>query len=99
MHPIETYYTRLNQSSVPADQDNSSRSRHWFTPVGTWIRSIANQLKQVRLLGPAYEPRVRRKVNQCGTPTYQIYDPVTHCHHTFSSEEALRVWLDKRYYL
>ncbi|MGF1517402.1 MAG: hypothetical protein ACFCVB_06310 [Nodosilinea sp.] len=43
-------------------------------------------------------PRVRLECDRNGNTLFVVYDPVSRERHTFSSEQALRVWADQRYY-
>ncbi len=43
-------------------------------------------------------PRVKLKRDRDGHTLFIAYDPVSRQRHTFSSEQALRVWADQRYY-
>ena len=43
-------------------------------------------------------PRVRLKRDRRGNTLFVAYDPVSQERHTFSSEQALRVWAEQRYY-
>jgi len=44
------------------------------------------------------EPRIVTKSDRAGNPIYEVYDPIDRRHHTFASEQAVRVWLEERYY-
>lgn len=44
------------------------------------------------------EPRIVTKRNAQGDLYFSAYDPISQHHHTFHSEKALRIWLDRRYY-
>ncbi|MEM9003626.1 MAG: hypothetical protein AAGE59_08885 [Cyanobacteria bacterium P01_F01_bin.86] len=44
------------------------------------------------------ELRIVTKRDGQGNDYFAAYDPISQAHHTFTSEQALRVWLDERYY-
>lgn len=44
------------------------------------------------------EPRISRRFDRQGYPYFHIYDPIDRAHYAFSSEEAVRTWLEQRYY-
>ncbi len=60
----------------------------------TWLR----QLLAHWLAFYSAEPLIAWQRNGAGDITFTAYDPVDRSTHTFASEEALRVWLDQRYY-
>jgi hypothetical protein len=43
------------------------------------------------------EPRITQKKDPSGHSYFVIYDPYDRSRHTFLTEEAVRVWLEKRY--
>ena len=98
MRLIDTHYTSLSQYAAAAGPLRPSRSRRVARRVWTWIKSAIDQLGELRVLSEPYEPRAKRKMDEFGNLSYQVYDPVSNSHHTFTSEEALRIWLDQRYY-
>ena len=51
----------------------------------------------VSVLAPLDGPRIKQIEDPHGGLTYMTYDPVTGSRHRFDSEEALRVWLERRY--
>lgn len=52
----------------------------------------------LNLLVPSDQPQVRRSQNRQGQPLWSVYDPVSHTTQVFASEEAVRIWLEQRYY-
>lgn len=44
------------------------------------------------------EPQIVTKHDRDGNAHYSVYDPIDRSHQTFHSEEAVRAWLDGRYY-
>ncbi|MEO0852308.1 MAG: hypothetical protein AAFY15_02220 [Cyanobacteria bacterium J06648_11] len=44
------------------------------------------------------EPRIWKIMRADGTTHWKVYDPNSHRSSTFSSENDVRVWLDRRYY-
>ena len=51
----------------------------------------------VSSLAPLDGPRIQQIEDSRGDLTYMTYDPVTGRRHRFDSEEALRIWLGRRY--
>lgn len=91
-------YAQLELIPEPSEQPvqtGHSLGRAWagvkarFGPVGTalWAYFCGSTA-----------PRVRLKRDLRGNPLFIAYDPVSRQRHTFSSEQALRVWADQRYY-
>ncbi len=98
MRLIDTYYTSLSQHSSSASSSQPNRSYGVAKRVWIWIKSVVDQLGELSIFCDPYEPRAKRKVDKFGNLYYQVYDPVSHSHHAFTSEDALRTWLDQRYY-
>ena len=44
------------------------------------------------------EPQIIARKNHRGDVYFQVYDPQTQWTGTFSSEQEVRIWLDRRYY-
>jgi hypothetical protein len=44
------------------------------------------------------EPRITQKQDKSGNWIYRVYDPITHQHLIFDSEQEVRIWLEERYY-
>ncbi|HBR00157.1 MULTISPECIES: hypothetical protein [Roseofilum] len=44
------------------------------------------------------EPRITEKKDRDGNWIYHVYDPLSHQHLMFDSEQEVRVWLEERYY-
>lgn len=44
------------------------------------------------------EPQISTHYDDAGNPFYVVYDPVAHQRYTFDTEQAVRTWLDGRYY-
>jgi hypothetical protein len=48
--------------------------------------------------GQTSEPKIRRKRDRDGNEYFRVYDPSTGMSSTFTSEQEVRIWLDRRYY-
>lgn len=57
-----------------------------------WGKSLLN------FYSGSNEPRISRRFDRQGYPYFHIYDPIDNAHYTLSSEEAVRTWLEQRYY-
>ncbi|MEM6447909.1 MAG: hypothetical protein AAFY57_15670 [Cyanobacteria bacterium J06642_2] len=44
------------------------------------------------------EPRIWKIMRADGTTHWRIYDPTSDRRHSFSSENEVRAWLERRYY-
>ncbi len=61
---------------------------------GSWLQQLlAHWLKLY-----SAEPLIACQRNDAGCLIFTAYDPVDRSSHTFATEEALRAWLDQRYY-
>lgn len=63
---------------------------------------LAQTLKQLgdramRFFTGQTEPRIWQRTRQ-GQPTWFAHDPITNRTRQFSSEQEVRLWLEKRYY-
>lgn len=65
------------------------------------INHIVNALEKVsrNLAKRRVEPQIVQKHNLQGNTYWQIYDPISTSHRSFSSKQEVRAWLDSRYYL
>ncbi|MGF1459386.1 MAG: hypothetical protein ACFBSG_10205 [Leptolyngbyaceae cyanobacterium] len=52
----------------------------------------------LRYFTGSQEPRISVQQDSEGQPVFEIYDPVDQSRHTLTSEQDVRVWLEKRYY-
>lgn len=65
-------------------------------------RSLAQTLKQIgdrtmRFFTGQTEPRIWQRTRQ-GQPTWFAHDPITNRTRQFTTEQDVRLWLEKRYY-
>jgi hypothetical protein len=65
---------------------------HWRDALETGLNRL------VALLSGSSEPQVTTLVDRGGQQQWHVYDPVLNHHHTFTSEQEVRVWLEQRYY-
>ena len=45
------------------------------------------------------EPQIVKKCDRHGNSYWQVYDPVSASRCSFGSEQEVKAWLDRRYYL
>lgn len=53
--------------------------------------------KIVQSIVESNEPRLYSRKNRCGSPYWEIHDPIIGRRVFFSSEAEVRDWLDRRY--
>lgn len=65
-----------------------------------WFRMRINGFRKslVRTLMLDPEPYISEHQNRKGEFYYRVYDPDQDIHHTFDSEESVRIWLEERHY-
>ena len=61
---------------------------------------MINFLKRIGryLIANRIEPHVKSISDRQGNNYWQVYDPVSNCNYSFSSEKEVRAWLDTRYH-
>ncbi|MBX2863718.1 MAG: hypothetical protein KTR27_09185 [Leptolyngbyaceae cyanobacterium MAG.088] len=62
---------------------------------GYWLRVAGKWLLQTLTAGD--QPRIWEKETKQGSQ-WCLYDPIDATQHQFDSEEAMRAWLEQRYY-
>lgn len=87
---LDSLYARPNISAKPVGK--SPR----LTAVKAWFGGLSANL--IDALCGSQEPRIRQKIDRLGNRYYRVYDPVANAHYLFTSEEAVRVWLEQRYH-
>jgi hypothetical protein len=65
---------------------------NWLTTVRKLLSRLLERISE-RL-----EPQVSLRRDRSGAIVWQVYDPMTEQNSYFDSEDAVRVWLDQRYY-
>ena len=70
---------------------------------GTWqwfVNRVVIAIKEHLVKGilNGSEPRIWQKCDRDGNPFWQVYDPVTDCSDSFSSERDVMVWIEERYH-
>lgn len=73
-----------------------------LVPPAQGGKTLAPSLKQLgdramRFFAGQTEPRIWQRTRQ-GQPTWFAHDPITNRTRQFSSEQDVRLWLEKRYY-
>ncbi|NER79449.1 MAG: hypothetical protein F6K42_07670 [Leptolyngbya sp. SIO1D8] len=96
---VSDLYARLEL--VPTDLEQSE-TVDTSKLVQVW-RASKEGLKRVgssllNYFSGSMEPRISVKRDRNGNASFAAYDPIDCAHHTFNSEEAVRVWLEQRYY-
>ena len=85
------------------EQTNSSKkdsSQNTIVRFGRKIAKKLNDLGDCLLNFDTYsEPQIWERKDRYGNIYYRIYDPKSDRHFYFNSEDEVRWWLDKRYYL
>lgn len=92
-------YAQLELIAPPSPDPTTAR----LSPVAAAWTQVKAQLHQVgqsmlNYFCGSMEPQVSIRCDRTGQPHFQVYDPFDQRHHTFPSEEALRIWLEQRYY-
>ncbi len=84
----------------PKDFPKQDSSRNTITKLRRNIVKKLNELgdRWTRLSTYA-EPKIWERKDRYGNIYYRIYDPKSDRYIYFNSEEEVRWWLDKRYYL
>lgn len=108
LQPVLAYFFNQTDRStdrpgLPFNNPLQPMVDYWSEPAVQDDRSSAAS-KAVQTLGYLWkqlttastEPQIRQHIHQ-NQPYWQVYDPVTDRHHTFTSEEAVYRWLEHRY--
>lgn len=68
--------------------------------VVAWLNYIFSQLGEAISSSFRFnlEPHIQKHQDRQGNPYYRVYDPIERAHHTFTSEESVRIWLEGRYH-
>lgn len=77
--------------------------RHWHTTSEQTQPSEQWGLKQwweqfVSQFSGTQDPQITEFLGRDGQVLWAVYDPVTNYREVFASEQAVRVWLEQRYY-
>lgn len=65
-----------------------------------WLAVIKNVLSRMQnTMAEPPEPQVKLRRDRSGAEIWQVFDPMTEQTLYFDSEEAVRVWFDRRYYV
>jgi hypothetical protein len=96
---MKSNYVPFNLTS--ADYDRSPVPNRQVNPIWARARQRLGQAGRSLL---AYffgstEPQISIRYDSDGQPLFVAYDPVDRVRRTFATEQALRVWLEQRYYL
>jgi len=65
-----------------------------------WLGLKLRQVRQVISSSFSLYPEslISSHLDRQGNPYYHLYDPIERAHHTFTSEESIRIWLEQRHY-
>ncbi|MGD1860485.1 MAG: hypothetical protein ACFB0E_11005 [Leptolyngbyaceae cyanobacterium] len=80
------------QSRQSARESSRSRRISVRRQLGQWGAALW------RYFTGSQQPHITMKWGLDRQPFYQVYDPVDHRRHIFSTEHEVRVWLEQRYY-
>lgn len=84
---LETeFYQRLQQSPL-LNEAQKPLPQKWFKH---WATELLNYLTGTQTLS------IRQKLCANGSAQWIAYDPNTNTRHVFSSEQAVRIWLEQR---
>ena len=85
------------------EEKHSSRQKSARNTSSGFRRKLAQKLEDLddhwSKLNVYAEPKVWEKKDRYGNTYYRVYDPQRDRYLEFNSEEEVRWWLDKRYYL
>lgn len=93
--------TKLNCRQENSRKKTSKKSPRIFNAdLGhNLAKSIDNWRKNLIDFDPNYEPKISERKDRYGNTYFRIYDPINDRFIYLNSEEEVRYWLDKRYYL
>lgn len=66
--------------------------------IASLFSNVSIKQLLANLFRKANEPQIISRTNSRGNLYFKVYDPQTKWTGTFSSEEEVRIWLDRRYY-
>jgi len=79
------------------DYRTKEKVRKGFLP---WLRRCINcfgkTFMRTLMLDP--EPYICEYQNRKGEVCFRVYDPDQNVHHTFDSEDSVRIWLEERHH-
>lgn len=67
-------------------------------PIGLKISLSRFRQALSRAFSLSKEPAISEQKDRQGNAYYRVYDPVEDIHHIFTSEEAVRIWLEEHHY-
>lgn len=82
--------------TIPKITATSAREKIWQRVINRVVAAIKEYLVMGLMNGS--EPRISQKRDRYGNPFWQVYDPVTDCSDSFSSERDVMVWIEERYH-
>jgi hypothetical protein len=96
---MKSNYVQLNLTS--ADYERSPVANRQVNPIWARARQRLGQVGRALLtyFSSSTEPRISIRYDSDGQLLFVAYDPVDRVRRTFATEQALRVWLEQRYYL
>ena len=71
----------------------SHKPSHWLATIKTAMSQMLSRVSEYP------EPQVSLQRDRFGATIWRVFDPMTEQTVYFDSEEAVRVWLDRRYYV
>ncbi|MFE4106894.1 hypothetical protein [Almyronema epifaneia] len=85
---------RVSNSWLKANKAASPTNR--LAQMAPLARTLATQL--LNWLAANDQPQINERYCSKQGRYWEVYDPITQSRQTFDSEQALRVWLEQRYY-
>ncbi|MEM8602897.1 MAG: hypothetical protein AAGF24_03540 [Cyanobacteria bacterium P01_H01_bin.121] len=81
---------------IPLEQLAKLEAVSPWQHVCIWVNEFVDS--SIKFLTGNQDPVIRVRHNRQNEVVYYVYDPVTGRSYNFSSAQAIRIWLDQRYY-
>lgn len=73
----------------------TTSQRQFLILFGLKLRQVRQVISRSFIFYP--EPLISSHLDRQGNPYYRLYEPIERAHHTFTSEESVRIWLEQRH--
>ena len=94
---MQSYYSSQSVGlSLEAEFEQVAVRRRGIGRVKRWIKAGVTEL--LCFLAGQQTLSIRSTVLTNGTIQWRVYDPATDSRYTFDSQQAVRTWLEQRYY-
>lgn len=84
----------ISSTSLSFDSEKTATQLNSTEKI-TWFNRVLNHLMHVLLRSD--EPKIEYHTDRSGGSWWRVYDPITRQSTHYSSENEIRIWLDKRY--